>query len=89
MSITAAIVLFAVVWFMVLFIILPLGLKTQGESGDVTPGTPSSAPDEAQIWRKIKLVTLIAVILWAAIGGIILSGIVTMEHLDIFGRMDG
>lgn len=89
MSITSAIVLFAVVWFMVLFIVLPLGLKTQGESGDVTPGTPSSAPDEAQIWRKIKLVTLIAVILWAAIGGIILSGIVTMEHLDIFGRMDG
>ena len=32
MGITSAIVLFAVIWFMVLFIVLPLGLQTQTEA---------------------------------------------------------
>ena len=35
MGITSAIVLFAVVWFMTLFIVLPLRLETQGDAGEV------------------------------------------------------
>ncbi len=31
MGITSALVLFAVIWFMVLFVTLPIGLRTQGD----------------------------------------------------------
>jgi predicted secreted protein len=87
MNLTAAIVLFAVIWFMVFFTVLPLRLKTQGEAGAVVPGTPSSAPAEAGIWRKARITTAIAVVLWGVIAGVILSGWVTLADIDWFGRL--
>lgn len=88
MSITAAFVLFAVIWFMLFLIILPIRLTTQGESGDVVPGTHSSAPENPNVKRKAKITTLIALVLWAAIAGIILSGAITVEDLDWFNRLN-
>ena len=35
MTITGAIVLFSVTWFMVFFCVLPLRLVTQGDAGEV------------------------------------------------------
>ncbi len=44
MTITAALVLFAVIWFMTFFVVLPLNLTTQGECGTGRAGTPPAAP---------------------------------------------
>ena len=40
----SAAVVFAVVWFLTLFVVLPIGLRTQDEAGRIEPGTPASAP---------------------------------------------
>ena len=87
MSITSALVLFAVIWFMVLFIVLPLGLRTQGEAGEVAPGTPSSAPSETMLKRKMLVTTAVTVVLFVIIAGVILSGMITVADLDVFDRM--
>ncbi len=87
MTITAAIVLFAVIWFMVFFIVLPLNLTTQGDAGKVEPGTPAAAPAGFVVARKARVTTLIAVVVWAAISLVILSGWITVRDLDFFGRM--
>lgn len=87
MTITAAIVLFSVIWFMVFFIMLQLPQKTQVEAGDVVPGTPQSAPADPQIKRRALITTFWAIGLWAIIGGVILSGRITIRDLDWFGRM--
>ena len=87
MSPTAAIVLFSVIWFMVFFIMLQLPQKTQGEAGDVVPGTPQSAPADPQIGRKARITTFWTLGLWLVIGGTILSGRITIRDLDWFGRM--
>lgn len=83
----SAIVLFAVVWSMVFFVVLPLRLTTQGEAGDIVPGTPSSAPSDPQLKRKAKITTIWALCIWAVIAGVILSGLVTVRDLDWFDRM--
>ena len=44
MTIVSGIVLYAIIWFMTLFVILPFRLKSQGDEGDTTPGTHASAP---------------------------------------------
>lgn len=88
MGIVSGIVLFAVIWFLTLFIVLPQRLRTQGEAGEVEPGTPASAPDEAHLVRKFKLVTLISAGLWVLIAGVIVSGVVTVEMIDLFGVME-
>ena len=87
MNATAAVVLFVTIWFMVFFILLPLRLKTQGEAGEVVPGTPSSAPSAGGIGRKARLTTVIAAVLWAVIAGVILSGWVTLADIDWFGQL--
>lgn len=88
MSITSGLVLFSIIWFMVFFVVLPLRLTTQGEAGEVVPGTHSSAPADPQIGRKARITTIWAVCIWAVVAGVILSGVITVRDLDYFGRME-
>jgi predicted secreted protein len=55
--------LFFVVWWLVLFAILPFGLKTQDEEDDVTLGTVSSAPRGPHEVRAMLWTTLVTAIL--------------------------
>jgi len=87
MGITSAIVLFAVVWFMTLFIVLPLRLETQGDAGEVVPGTHKSAPANINIGRKARITTYFAVPIWAVLASIILSGAISVRDFDWFDRM--
>ncbi len=87
MSIASSIVVFAVIWFLTLFVVLPIGLRTQGEDGNVVPGTPASAPSNPQLRRKFLWVTAITVVLWAAVCSVIVWGGVSMRDLDFWGRM--
>lgn len=88
MSITSAIVLFAVIWFMVFLMVLPQRLKTQAETGDVVPGTHSSAPSNPEIKRKAKITTMISAVLWVVIAYIIISGTITVRDFDWLGMLD-
>ncbi|MGD1927125.1 MAG: DUF1467 family protein [Paracoccaceae bacterium] len=67
MTITSAIVLFAVIWAVVFFMVLPFGQVSQLEDGDVLPGTPASAPTDAMIRKKILITTGIAVVLFVVV----------------------
>jgi len=87
MSITAAMVLYAVIWFMLFLMILPLRLKTQGDTGEIVPGTHASAPENPEIKRKVKITTLIAIVVWAVIAAIILTGAITVRDFDWFNEL--
>lgn len=87
MNLTGGIVLFAVIWFLVFFCVLPVRFKSQEEAGEVVPGTPASAPAEAQIVKKAKITSAITVVLWAICAYVILSGMVSIYDLDWFGRL--
>lgn len=88
MSITAAIVTFATTWFMVLFCVLPFRFQSQAEAGEVTPGTPASAPADPQIGRKARITTVIAAVVFAVIYAIVTSGWITIENMDVFHVLD-
>lgn len=87
MTITAAFVLYAVVWFMTFFIVLPIRTQSQDEARHIEPGTPPGAPAQEIVGQKAKLTTWIATPIWAAISAVILSGWITVADLDWFGRM--
>ncbi len=87
MGITSAIVLFAVIWFLVLFITLPIRLTTQGDTGEVTRGTMPGAPAELNLTKRLKIVTAVAAALWLAIAGIIFFEVITVCDFDWFDRM--
>ncbi|PZX19611.1 putative secreted protein [Palleronia aestuarii] len=87
MTITSAIVLFAVIWFMVLFVLLPIGLSTQGDEGEIVPGTHAGSPARIAMKRKALWTTLITTILWLVIAGVIVSGWIGVRDFDWFNRM--
>lgn len=68
MNIVLLIALFAVLWWLVLFAVLPIGLRTQDDEHDVTLGTVSSAPGRAwHVVRSMIWATLIAIVVFVAI----------------------
>ena len=85
MTITAALVLFSSIWFMVFFCVLPLRFKSQAQMGGVDPGTPRSAPAEAMIKPKAQLTTLITIVIFAILYLLITSGRWGIADLDVFG----
>lgn len=87
MTITAIIVLYAVCWFMCLFVVLPLRLTTQNDTGEIAPGTAPSAPTDPRMRRKFLWTTVAATIIWAALCAVILSGVITVRDIDVFNRM--
>ena len=87
MGITSGIVLFMVIWSMVFFIVLPLRMVSQGDMGEIVPGTHASAPADAQVRRKARITTYWAVPIWCVIAAVILSGVISVRDIDMFDRM--
>lgn len=89
MTITGAAVLFFVLWFLCLFIALQVRMTTQGDTGEVEPGTPASAPVNLRLGRRFLWVTLATCALWLPLVLFIEYGSLTVRDLDIFGTFDG
>jgi len=88
MTITAALVLFAVIWFLTLLVVLPVRIKTQGDLGDIVPGTHAGAPEVHHMNKKIWITTGISIVLWAIIAGIIVSGIISVRDFDWLNQLE-
>lgn len=82
MGIASGIVLYLVIWFLTFFVALPIRLRTQGDEGEVVPGTHESAPQVHHLKRKAVITTIVAAVLWAAIAWVIVSGWITVDDLD-------
>ena len=85
MAITSALVLYAVIWFLTFLVIIPIRLETQGDKGNVVPGTHSSAPENHYLKQKAIITSVVAAVLWAVIAGIILSGVISISDFDWLG----
>ena len=87
MGITSALVLFFVIWFLVFLVVIPIRLETQGDVGEVEPGTHAGAPENHNLKKKAWITTGISAVIWVIIASVILSGNLTIQDIDIFNRM--
>ena len=67
MSPLAVAATYFIVWWLVLFAVLPFGVRGQHEVGEVTLGTERGAPEAPLLLRKILATSLIAAAATAAI----------------------
>jgi predicted secreted protein len=65
MSIATGLAIYFIIWWMVLFAVLPFGVRSQQESGDVAPGSDPGAPALPQLARKLVWTTVVAGIVFA------------------------
>jgi predicted secreted protein len=78
MSVALALAIYVVIWWTVLFAVLPIGVRTQGEDGVIVPGTPASAPTAPRLVRVVLLTTLIATLLFAGLWGAVRYGVLQL-----------
>ena len=64
MTITSAIVLLSVYWFIILFIVLPINVTTQNDERNIIEGTAPSSPVNPNLKRKFSITTIVSIILW-------------------------
>lgn len=82
MYIVFSLAIYFIIWWVVLFAVLPFGVRTQAEAGHVVPGTPESAPADFRLGTVLAITTVAAgvvfAVLWAAVRWRIidLSGVV-------------
>ena len=65
MTLSLGIALYIMIWWMTLFAVLPFGVRTQGEAGEVVEGTPASAPSAPRLLRAMAINTVVAALVFA------------------------
>jgi predicted secreted protein len=88
MSITSAIVVYAVLWFIIMLMILPIGMRSQQDVGRVEPGTPASAPDNPMIGRKMLWATGLAFVGFLIVYGVIEGRVITRDDIRMLAPFD-
>ena len=81
MSIFTAVAIYFVIWWVVLFAVLPWGVRSQHESGEMTPGTDPGAPVLPDIKRKLVWTTIVATVVSAAWFVVYVYRLVTLDQL--------
>jgi predicted secreted protein len=81
MSIFTAAAIYFVIWWVVLFAVLPWGVRSQHESGEMTPGTDPGAPVLPDIRRKLVWTTIVATAVFAAWFVVYVYRLVTLDQL--------
>ena len=86
MGVVTGLVLYAIIWFMTLFVVLQVGVTSQSDAGERVVGTHGSAPVNPQLKRRFLVTSGVAAVIWAVIAAIILTGAITIDDIDLFTR---
>jgi len=89
MAIVFAISLYIVIWWIVLFAVLPIGVRTQAEEGEVSPGTVESAPHLPRLLPKILGTTVVASVVFLGIYLIIAHHLIKLDQIPFKSKACG
>ena len=81
MSTATIIAIYFIIWWVVLFAILPCGVRSQQESGEVAPGTDPGAPAAHLVWRKLLWTTVTAAVVFGIAMAVYKADLVPLELL--------
>jgi len=85
MAVSTSIAIYFIIWWVVLFAVLPWGVHSQQESGEVVPGTDPGAPVAHRIWLKLLWTTAIAAVVFGILVAIYKSGLIPHDFLMRLG----
>jgi predicted secreted protein len=86
MPVTTGVAIFFLIWWVVLFAVLPWGIRSQQEEGAVAPGTDPGAPVLPRLRRVLIWTTLVSIMVFAGCYVIYAKQLVTIEgFMAMFG----
>ncbi|MFC7051296.1 DUF1467 family protein [Hansschlegelia quercus] len=77
-----------VVWWTTLFVVLPFGVRSQSEAGEITPGTEPGAPTVTRVARIAIITTIVATIVFGVVYVSLTQTMFTLDDIPLFPRFD-
>lgn len=67
-----AVAIYFTLWWTLLFAVLPFGIRSQHEHGEVVPGSEPGAPQRPALLRKALWTTVLTTVVFAALMGVLM-----------------
>jgi len=84
MRLTSAIAIYFIIWWTVLFAVLPIGVRNAHEARrEVETGHEPGAPVDPQLGRKALITTLVATLVFALVYAVLNQRWITLDDLPI------
>ena len=87
MAISTAVAIYFLIWWVMLFAVLPWGVRAQGEAG--AAGTDPGAPVVPQLKAKLVWTTLVSMAVYAVCAVIYAYRLITLDDLAALLGMPG
>ena len=81
-TVSTALAIYFVIWWIVLFLTLPFGIRSQHEDGESVAGTDPGAPIMARMGRKLIWTTVISAVIYAVAMLAYNAGYLNIERLS-------
>ena len=89
MSLAFAVAIYFIIWWIVLFAMLPFGVRTTEEAGEeATPGVADSAPHRPRLLPKMVATTVVAAIIFAGVYAVMEYHLITLDEIPFFPRYE-
>ena len=87
MTLFFAVSMYLVIWWIVLFVMLPISVRTSEEAGEKpSPGNAESAPHLPHLLQKMVATTVVSSLVFAALYAIIALHVITLDQIPFFPR---
>jgi predicted secreted protein len=83
MGIAGSLMVISIAWWLAFFMMLPIGIRSQLEDGNVVPGTEPSAPVAPQLWRKALWALVIAFGIWGGLFCLIEFKLISIDDIPL------
>jgi predicted secreted protein len=83
MGIAGSLMVISIAWWLAFFALLPVGVRSQLEEGNVVPGTEPSAPVTPRLWRKAGWALVIALVVWGALFSVIEFQLISIDDIPL------
>ncbi len=81
MNFVSAFVVFIMIWWTVIFCVLPIGLSTTQEEAEEGEYLAPGAPKEFNLKKKLLITTIISIVLWGIVYMVISSDIIDFRNM--------
>jgi predicted secreted protein len=86
MSVTTAIAIYFLIWWLTLFAVLPFGVRSQHEGGDMVPGSDPGAPIIPRVLWKLFWTTIVSGVIFAILYVVYVNKLITLDDMmKLFG----
>ncbi len=89
MDFAFAVVIYFVVWWISLFLVLPLWVKPQIEEENMVPGTATSAPVAPMMLKKFIVTTLLSATIFLTFYLLSSYELISLDSIPFLPRFDG